>query len=323
MVATPRPRPVTAPAMPGSHKRCGARADPDPRVSKPIAAKRIALESNLCSNDGMRWNGQQVGDHGVGAAQTLPGSRRAPAHGPHAGVRGHGVPRGRGASRRSTACPARRRCRSGGRSTRTAAARTPASTASRAPPGCCSPTARTRPIAELRVGDVVLGTEQVDGRPPLRAHARCWRTGPPASPPTACGSPAAPSCVASGDHRFLTARGWRHVSGGWCRAGRRPRLRPGSPSARARTVRPDRPAAQARTGRVPPRLPVRPRARRRARPSERRRGGARSLPLSEAGLELEALGRAAPLSSTRAAVRARSAASRLPRRQARCGTGRG
>ena len=27
--------------------------------------------------------------------------------------------------------------------------------------------------------------------------------------------------VASGDHRFLTARGWRHVAPGWCRAGRR------------------------------------------------------------------------------------------------------
>jgi DNA repair photolyase len=34
--------------------------------------------------------------------------------------------------------------------------------------------------------------------------------------------------VASGEHRFLTDRGWRHVTGGWCRSGRRPRLRPGS-----------------------------------------------------------------------------------------------
>ena len=64
---------MTAPAIPVPHQRCGARADPVPRVSKPIGAKRIALESNLCSNDGMRWNGQQVGDHSVGAAQTLPG----------------------------------------------------------------------------------------------------------------------------------------------------------------------------------------------------------------------------------------------------------
>jgi DNA repair photolyase len=33
--------------------------------------------------------------------------------------------------------------------------------------------------------------------------------------------------LAGGEHRFLTGRGWRHVAAGWCRSGRRPRLRPG------------------------------------------------------------------------------------------------
>ena len=33
--------------------------------------------------------------------------------------------------------------------------------------------------------------------------------------------------LASGEHRFLTAHGWRHVGPGWCRSGRRRRLRPG------------------------------------------------------------------------------------------------
>src|SRR5918995_1457741 len=36
-----------------------------------------------------------------------------------------------------------------------------------------------------------------------------------------------PTLVASGEHRFLTGRGWRHVAPGWCRAGRRRRLRRG------------------------------------------------------------------------------------------------
>ena len=43
----------------------------------------------------------------------------------------------------------------------------------------------TRPIAELREGDEVLGTEPDDaGGRRYVPHAGCWRTGPPAAAPT-------------------------------------------------------------------------------------------------------------------------------------------
>jgi DNA repair photolyase len=86
---------------------------------------------------------------------------------------------------------------------------------------------RTRPIAELRVGDVVIGTEREGGsrryvRTPVLAH---WSTTKPAYAVRLAGGT---ELVGSGEHRFLTERGWRHVTGGWCRSGRRPHLRPGS-----------------------------------------------------------------------------------------------
>lgn len=86
---------------------------------------------------------------------------------------------------------------------------------------------RTRPIAELQVGDPVLGTELVDG---VRRYVRTivlahWSTTKPAYSVRLAGGT---RLVAGGEHRFLTERGWRHVSGGWCRAGRRPHLRTGS-----------------------------------------------------------------------------------------------
>ena len=37
--------------------------------------------------------------------------------------------------------------------------------------------------------------------------------------------------MASGEHRFLTEQGWRHVSGGWCRFGPAPAAAPGQPPA--------------------------------------------------------------------------------------------
>lgn len=89
------------------------------------------------------------------------------------------------------------------------------------------PDGRTRPIAHLRVGDVVLGTERVAGgrryvATRVLAH---WSTVKAAhAVQLADGT----ELVASGEHRFLTDGGWRHVSAGWCRAGRRPHLRPGS-----------------------------------------------------------------------------------------------
>ena len=86
---------------------------------------------------------------------------------------------------------------------------------------------RTRPIAELRVGDVVIGTEPTpDGgrrfvRTSVLAH---WSTVKPAHELTLADGT---DIVASGEHRFLTTRGWRHLTGGWCGSGRRPRLRRG------------------------------------------------------------------------------------------------
>ena len=81
---------------------------------------------------------------------------------------------------------------------------------------------RVRPIAELRVGDAVLGTEVVDGqrryvRPPCCAH---WST---RSPPTGYGWPAAPTWSPAASTGSSATAGWRHVARGWCRAGRRPR----------------------------------------------------------------------------------------------------
>lgn len=85
----------------------------------------------------------------------------------------------------------------------------------------------TRPIAELSVGDVVMGTERVDGvrrYVPTRVLAH-WSTTKPAYAVRLAGGT---ELITSGEHRFLTDHGWRHVSGGWCRGGRRPHLRPGS-----------------------------------------------------------------------------------------------
>jgi len=212
-------------------------------VSKPIGAKRIALESNLCSNDGMRWNGQQVGDHSVGAAQTLPGldgllrTVRTPEF---AGMVFHEVEARSALNRVPGSSPMPFRWTVN-----------PYRGCAHACVYCLAgPTrvlladGRTRPIAELRVGDVVLGTEQVDGvrrYVPTQVLAH-WSTRKPAYAVRLGGGT---ELVTSGDHRFLTAHGWRHVSAGWCRAGRRPHLRPGSPLLGPGPFGPDRPAAQA------------------------------------------------------------------------------
>ena len=85
---------------------------------------------------------------------------------------------------------------------------------------------RTRAIAELQVGDAVLGTvREADGRRyvPTTVLAHWSTTKPAYRVALADGT----EIVASGEHRFLTGRGWRHVGPGWCRSGRRRRLRPG------------------------------------------------------------------------------------------------
>jgi DNA repair photolyase len=174
----------------------------------------------------MRWSGQQVVEDGVGAAAALPGmgnllrSVRTPEF---AGTVFHEV------------------------EARSALNRVPGSSpmpfqwtvnpyrgCSHACVYCLAGPTRVlmadggvRPIAELAVGDVVLGTERVDGvrrYVPTRVLAH-WSTTKPAYVVRLAGGT---ELVTSGEHRFLTDHGWRHVSGGWCRGGRRPHLRSGS-----------------------------------------------------------------------------------------------
>ena len=79
---------------------------------------------------------------------------------------------------------------------------------------------RTRPLAELRVGDRIYGTERVGNRrryvtTRVLAH---WTTVKPSFRVTLLDGT---QLIASGDHRFLTDRGWRHVAGGACEDTRR------------------------------------------------------------------------------------------------------
>src|SRR5215468_4893175 len=86
---------------------------------------------------------------------------------------------------------------------------------------------RTQPIADLRAGDLVYGTVRDGTRPsnadraPLRRAARRryaitqvldqWSTRKPAYRVVLADGTA---LVSSGDHRFLSDRGWRYVTGG-------------------------------------------------------------------------------------------------------------
>jgi DNA repair photolyase len=81
----------------------------------------------------------------------------------------------------------------------------------------------TRPLADLRVGDRVIGTERA-GRfrryvtTEVLAH---WSTVKPACRVRLVDGT---TLVASGDHRFLSERGWKHVLGAASGAARRPHL---------------------------------------------------------------------------------------------------
>ncbi|MFI5906473.1 intein-containing Rv2578c family radical SAM protein [Dactylosporangium sp. NPDC051541] len=81
----------------------------------------------------------------------------------------------------------------------------------------------TTPLAELRVGDEIVGTVR-DGR--LRRYTTTrvlahWQTVKPAHRVTLADGTA---LVASGEHRFLTDRGWKHVTGARHGRSRRPHL---------------------------------------------------------------------------------------------------
>ncbi len=187
----------------------------------------------------MRWSGQRVGEDGIGAAQALPGldgllrSVRTPEF---AGTVFHEV------------------------EARSALNRVPAASmvpfrwtvnpyrgCSHACVYCLAGPTRvlmadggTRPIAELAVGDVVLGTERVGltrRYVPTRVLAHWSTTKPAFVVRLADGT----ELVTSGEHRFLTADGWRHVSAGWCRSGRRPHLGAGSALLGPGPFGPDRP----------------------------------------------------------------------------------
>ncbi|MEO8323757.1 MAG: radical SAM protein [Actinomycetota bacterium] len=82
---------------------------------------------------------------------------------------------------------------------------------------------RTKRMADVRAGDVVVGTER-QGR--YRRYVTTqvldhWETVKPAYRVTLDDGTA---LVASGDHRFLSDRGWKYVSGGEREAGRRPHI---------------------------------------------------------------------------------------------------
>lgn len=174
----------------------------------------------------MRWSGQQVLDDGVGAERALPGLRgllRSVRTPEFAGAVFHEVEAKSVLNRVSGDSPLPFRWTVN-----------PYRGCSHACVYCLAgPTrvlladGRTRPISQLQVGDVVMGTELVDGtrryvRTTVLAH---WSTVRPAHRVRLADGT---ELVASGEHRFLTDAGWRHVTGGWCRAGRRPRLRLGS-----------------------------------------------------------------------------------------------
>ena len=117
---------------------------------------------------------------------------------------------------------------------------------------------RTRRIEDLRVGDEIIGTER---RGRYRRYVRTevldhWST---IKPVWAVELEDGTRLLTSGDHRFLTERGWKHVA-----EHRAPRAGPAAPhdqqrAARHRPLR--RPAAPLRG--LPARLPLRPDPRRR------------------------------------------------------------
>lgn len=79
---------------------------------------------------------------------------------------------------------------------------------------------RTRPLSEVRAGDRIYGTERVGNRrryvtTRVLAH---WTTVKPAFRVTLRDGT---QLIASGEHRFLTDRGWRHVASGACEDERR------------------------------------------------------------------------------------------------------
>jgi DNA repair photolyase len=197
----------------------------EPRLAYP-PDPALPWVSNTCSNGGMRWSGQQVLDEGIGADAALPGLRgllRSVRTPEFAGTVFHEVEAKSVLNRVPGSSPVPFRWTIN-----------PYRGCSHACVYCLAGSTRVlladggvRPIAQLRVGDAVMGTEVVGGQrryvpTTVLAH---WSTSKPAYRVRLTGGT---ELLASGEHRFLSERGWRHVSGGWCRSGLRPRLRPGA-----------------------------------------------------------------------------------------------
>ncbi|WP_199796639.1 intein-containing Rv2578c family radical SAM protein [Pseudonocardia dioxanivorans] len=181
----------------------------------------------MCSNPGVRWSGQQVRDDGVGGDAALPGLRgllRSVRTPEFAGTVFHEVE----AKSVLNRVPAPSRMPF-------AWTVNPYRGCSHACVYCLDGSTRVlladgrwRPIADVTVGDAVVGTEV--GPDGVRRYVRTrvlahWSTVRPARRVVLSDGS---DLVTSGEHRFLTSEGWRHVSPGWCRSGRRPHLRPGS-----------------------------------------------------------------------------------------------
>ena len=86
---------------------------------------------------------------------------------------------------------------------------------------------RTKALEDVRPGDVLYGTEQIGHyrryrRTTVLAH---WRTTKPAFRIVLADGT---TLVTSGDHRFLTERGWKHVTGAMNGDSRRPHLTTGN-----------------------------------------------------------------------------------------------
>ena len=98
----------------------------------------------------------------------------------------------------------------------------------------------TRPLADLRVGDASSAPSARRRLPPLRAHRGARplvhrQTGLPGHPGRRH------PLVASGDHRFLSDRGWKHVTGARPGGASRPHLTTGEQADRLRRASPSRP----------------------------------------------------------------------------------
>ncbi len=86
---------------------------------------------------------------------------------------------------------------------------------------------RPKPLAEVRVGDEIYGTRRVglSRQYVVTTVSAHWQTTKRAFRITLADGT---RIVASADHRFLTERGWKHVTGTMNGAGRRPYLTTGN-----------------------------------------------------------------------------------------------